>query len=209
MIGIFGGTFDPVHNGHLRVALELQQQLGIEEMRFIPSRQPPHRSMPQATDEQRLMMLQLALAGQPEFVIDQRELKREGPSYMVDTLASIRAEEKNESVCLILGDDAFTKLMGWHRWSRLIELAHIVIAHRPGHAFILEDELLSLYQRCLQEDVGSLHEVPSGRILRCEVTQLEISSMKIRDKLRDGLSVRYLLPEDVWSYLQQQHLYQI
>jgi nicotinate-nucleotide adenylyltransferase len=208
MIGVFGGTFDPVHHGHLRVALEIYQYLGLDEVRFIPCRQPPHRSMPQAGDEQRLMMLQLALAGQPEFVIDQRELQRDGPSYMVDTLASIRAEEVDVPLCLIIGVDAFAKLSGWHRWSRLIELAHIVVAHRPGHAFILEDELLSLYQRHQVDDAAMLGRAPAGHILRCPVTQLDIASNRIRDELASGRSVRYLVPDDVWAYIEKQGLYQ-
>jgi nicotinate-nucleotide adenylyltransferase len=208
MIGIFGGTFDPIHHGHLRVALELYQQLGLDEVRFIPCRQPPHRSMPQASDAQRLTMLQLALAGQSGFVIDQRELRREGPSYMVDTLASIRAEVGDVPVCLIVGADAFAKLSGWHHWMHLIELAHIVVAHRPGNAFLLEDELLTLYQRCQIDDPDELARAPAGHILRCQVTQLDISSVKIREELANGRSARYLLPEDVWAYIQEQGLYQ-
>jgi len=208
MIGIFGGTFDPVHHGHLRVALELYQLLGLEEIRFIPCRQPPHRSMPQGSDAQRLAMLQLALADQPGFVIDQRELWRDGPSYMVDTLASIRAEVADLPVCLIVGADAFAKLAGWHHWTQLIELAHIVVAHRPGNAFLLEDELLALYQRCQVDDARELSRAPAGHILRCQVTQLDISSVKIREELASGRSVRYLLPDAVWTYIQQQGLYQ-
>jgi len=207
MIGVFGGTFDPVHHGHLRVALELHQQLGFDEVRFIPCRQPPHRSMPRASDDQRLTMLQLALAGLPEFVIDQRELQRDGPSYMVDTLASIRAEEADTPLCLIVGADAFSKLSGWHRWTHLIELAHIIVAHRPGHAFILGDDLLDLYQRCQVADASRLATTPAGSILRCQVTQLDISSMVIREEIVNGRSVRYLLPYDVWTYIQQQGLY--
>jgi len=208
MIGIFGGTFDPVHHGHLRVALELYQQLGLDEVRFIPCRQPPHRSMPLASDAQRLAMLQLALSGQSGFVIDERELQREGPSYMVDTLTSIRAEVGDVPVCLIVGADAFAKLAGWHHWRHLIELAHIVIAHRPGNAFLLEDELLALYQRCQVDDAAELSRSQAGHILRCQVTQLDISSVKIREELANGRSVRYLVPEDVWAYIQQQGLYQ-
>lgn len=208
MIGIFGGTFDPIHHGHLRVALELYQQLSLDEVRFIPCRQPPHRSMPQANDAQRLAMLQLAIAGQAGFVIDERELQRDGPSYMVDTLASVRAEVGETPVCLIVGADAFAKLAGWHRWTQLIELAHIVVAHRPGNAFLLEDELLALYQQHQVEEAWRLAGVPAGHILRCQVTQLDISSVTIREQLASGHSVRYLVPEDVREYIQQQALYQ-
>ena len=207
MIGVLGGTFDPVHNGHCRIGLELYQQLGLDELRFVPCRQPPHRSMPQANDVQRLAMLQLAIAGQSEFVIDERELRRDGPSYMVDTLASMRAEEQETPLCLILGGDAFTALTSWHRWQQLVELAHLVVAHRPGVALMFEGELLDLYQRCCVDDPARLSERPAGKILLCPVTALDISSTMIREQMAMGGSARYLLPDDVWVYMQQQRLY--
>jgi len=207
MIGVFGGTFDPVHNGHCRIGLELCQQLGLDELRFVPCRQPPHRPMPVASDEQRLAMLQLAIAGQSDFVVDERELRRDGPSYMVDTLASIRAEEPDTPLCLVLGGDAFASLMGWHRWRQLIDLAHLVIAHRPGTALLFEGELLTLYQRCQVNDIAALHARTAGHILLCPVTQLDISSTLIREQQMSGASARYLLPDDVWVYMQQQRLY--
>jgi len=207
VIGILGGTFDPVHNGHCRIGLELYQQLGLDELRFVPCRQPPHRSMPQADDEQRLAMLQLAIAGQPEFVVDERELRRDGPSYMVDTLASIRAEEQDTPLCLVLGGDAFISLTSWHRWRQLIDLAHLVVAHRPGVALMFEGELLELYQRCRIDDVADLNAKSAGNILLHPVTALDISSTLIREQVANGGSARYLLPDDVWVYMQQQRLY--
>jgi nicotinate-nucleotide adenylyltransferase len=207
MIGIFGGTFDPVHNGHCRIALELCQQLDLDEVRFVPCGQPPHRGMPQASAEQRLAMLQLAIAGQPEFSIDECELRRDGPSYMVDTLAAIRGEEGDTPLCLLLGSDVFTGLTGWYHWRRLFELAHLVIAHRPGVELQAEGELLSLYQRCRGKDASSLRSRPAGYTLTCPVTQLDISSSGIRAELARGGNVRYLLPDDVWTYMRQQRLY--
>jgi nicotinate-nucleotide adenylyltransferase len=207
MIGVLGGTFDPVHNGHCRIALEIYQQLSLDELRFVPCRQPPHRSMPQAGGEQRLAMLQLAIAGQPEFIVDERELRRDGPSYMVDTLASMRAEEPDVSLCLILGGDAFAGLMSWHHWRQILDLAHLVIAHRPGAGLILEGELLEVYQRCQVRDVSALQASSAGRIFLCPVTQLDISSTRIREQQKGGGSARYLLPDDVWVYMQQQQLY--
>ncbi len=142
MIGIFGGTFDPVHFGHLRPALEVQQALGLDEVRFIPAGQPPHRDMPHATAPQRLSMLQTAIEDQPGFAADEREIQREGPSYMVDTLALLREELGQIPLCLILGYDAFLGLPAWHQWHRLIELAHLVITHRPGWNHADLDETL-------------------------------------------------------------------
>jgi len=207
MIGVFGGTFDPVHHGHLRIALELYQQLGLDELRFVPCRQPPHRAMPQASVEQRLEMLRLAIAGQSAFVIDERELLRDGPSYMVDTLSSIRAEMPDQAICLILGADAFGKLSSWHRWESLIELAHIVVAMRPGSPLMFDDAMLHRLRHCQVTDSALLKRALSGYVIQFQVPQLDISSMYIRGQLSAGLSARYLLPDTVWDYMQQQHIY--
>jgi nicotinate-nucleotide adenylyltransferase len=126
-IGLLGGTFDPVHNAHLRIALDVLEQLQLAEMRFIPSRQPPHRAQPGASPEQRLAMLQRAVQGQPGFIVDERELRRSGPSYMVDTLCSLRADFSETPLCLLLGLDAFRELHTWYRWQTIPELAHILV----------------------------------------------------------------------------------
>ena len=207
MIGIFGGTFDPVHNGHCRIALEICQLLDLDELRFVPCGQPPHRAMPKASAEQRLAMLQLAVAGQPEFSIDEHELRRDGPSYMVDTLSAIRSEEGDTPLCLILGSDSFAGLSDWHQWRRLFELAHLVIAHRPGKELQPEGELLQWYQRARCKDATILRSRSAGCVLPCPVTQLDISSSGIRAELSQGGNVRYLLPDDVWAYMRQQRLY--
>lgn len=132
MIGLLGGTFDPVHHGHLRIALEAKEALGLTEVRFIPCRQPPHRGDASATAQQRLDLLRLACGDMPGFAVDTRELERPGPSYMVDTLASLRAERGDEPLCLILGWDAFLGLPGWHRWQNLLDYAHLAVVQRPG-----------------------------------------------------------------------------
>src|SRR5210317_2209069 len=124
MIGVFGGTFDPIHFGHLRSALEICESLDLKEIRFIPCRIPPHRGEPVADPMQRMAMVRAALAGQPDMILDDREIKREGPSYMVDTLESLRSEFTTEPLCLVLGMDAFLGLSSWHRWKDLLTLAH-------------------------------------------------------------------------------------
>ncbi|MDP2325634.1 MAG: nicotinate (nicotinamide) nucleotide adenylyltransferase, partial [Gammaproteobacteria bacterium] len=139
-IGIFGGTFDPVHTGHLRTAHEFLAGLGLAEVRFIPSRLPPHRPPTVAPEALRLRMLEAALDGLPDFRVDDRELRRPGPSYMVDTLTSLRAEVGSQPLCLLLGLDAYLGIPAWHRFRELPELAHIVVARRPGFAGQIDGE---------------------------------------------------------------------
>lgn len=206
-IGIFGGTFDPVHFGHLRSALELLEQLPLAEIRFIPCRQPPHRRTPLATPAQRLALLQLAIAGELKFSVDKRELTRAGPSYTVDTLASIRAEEGDRPLCLILGTDSFRGLSSWHRWTELIELAHLLIMKRPGESLPGDGPPGQLLAARSVHSPACLEQQPAGLLLSLEVTQLDISATRIRAAIEAGRSVRYLLPDTVWESIQKQYLY--
>ncbi len=196
-VGILGGTFDPVHYGHLRTALELRECLGLEEVRFVPCRIPPHDKAPVATAEQRLAMLEAAVGDVPGFVVDERELARAGPSYSVDTLASMRAEFADRSLCLIVGMDAFAELTTWHRWEELLSLAHLVVAHRPGAEPPETDALRRLLERCRTRDPADLAASDAGRILLHTVTQLDISSSGIRECVARAESPRYLLPDAV------------
>jgi len=215
MIGIFGGTFDPVHYGHLRPALEIYTALDLDEMRFIPAAQPPHRQTPQASTIQRREMLELALADQPGFVLDDRELRREGPSYMIDTLVSLRDElGSSRPMCLVLGQDAFAGLDTWHRWQELSGVAHIVIAQRPilnpqrvDKQIALPQSLQGLLSENLVEHSSQLKAQPAGSLYRLEVTQLAISASAIRANCAHGNSCRYLLPEPVYQYIQHTGLY--
>jgi nicotinate-nucleotide adenylyltransferase len=209
-VGVFGGTFDPIHFGHLRPALELYEQLGLQRVHIIPCAVPPHRPQPHASAEQRLAMLELALTGQPELVIDTRELERSGPSYMADTLASLREEVGETPLCLLLGVDAFLGLPGWKRWEQLLELAHIVVAHRPGWQLQQENMPQALRQALSSrwlESASQLRECPAGRVWLQGVTQLAISATDIRERIAAGYSANYLLPATVWQYIQQQGLY--
>lgn len=208
MIGILGGTFDPVHYAHLRCALELQQSLGLEQVRFVPCRMPPHRGAPFATPEQRLAMLELAIADQAGFVADARELRREGPSYTVDTLASLREEFGSTPLCLILGMDAFLGLDTWHRWERLAGLAHIVAMRRPGRDVAAASApIRALLEERLVEEPQQLRHSPAGCVMLWTVTQIEISGTRIRDLVARGRNVRYLLPDRVLDYIRRERLY--
>ena len=208
MIGILGGTFDPVHIGHLRIALELYQTLPLNEIRFIPCGQPPHRGPPQATAGQRLTMLRMAIQDQQGFCIDERELQRQGPSYMIDTLSSLRDEFPDIPLCLILGLDVFREFDKWHRWLEIPAFAHIVVVHRPASDLPDDKGRVSelLEQRRIAKP-SELLERPAGAILPWPVRQLDISSTDIRSLIADDKSPRYLLPEQVYSYIQDEGLY--
>lgn len=209
-VGVFGGTFDPIHYGHLRPALELREQLALGEVRFIPASLPPHRGEPAATAQQRLAMLQLALQGSEAMRIDERELQRSGPSYMVDTLRSLREEVGRRPLVLLLGLDAFLGLPTWHRWPAIIELAHVAVATRPGwNSAQLQQyaELAQLWRDRHSDDVASLRHSPAGRIVLSEVTPLDISATKIRAALRQRRSPRFLLPDSVLDYIERNRLY--
>lgn len=209
MIGIYGGTFDPVHYGHLRTALEVGEALALEELRFVPCQIPPHRGTPGASAGQRLRMLREALAdSEPRLRIDPRELERPGPSYMVDTLESLRAELGKVPLGLILGMDAFLGLTGWHRWEALFDLAHIVVMQRPGYRPEWVPELQQQLAGRMTEQPEILRASQSGRVYCLTVTQLEISASRIRHVIASQRSARYLTPDAVLAVIREEHLYQ-
>ena len=195
MIGVLGGTFDPVHFGHLRPALEVMQAIGLAHVRFLPNRVPPHRETPWLNADNRLELLKTAIGDQPGFELDQRELKREGHSYMVDTLESLRNDFPSHPICLILGMDAFLGLKQWHQWQRIPELCHLVVTTRPG--FEISEDFIQQLPATPVTKASGLFEVAAGRILLQSVTQLDISASHIRAMLSKGQSVRYLLPDEV------------
>lgn len=216
MIGILGGSFDPIHIGHLRLALELYEDLGLQQVRLIPSGLPPHRAPPVASPTQRLYMLKAALIDAPGLYIDERELARSGPSYTIDTLTSLRAELGGVPLCLILGMDAFLSLNTWRRWREIITLAHIIVAQRPGYdARISKNEarslpgaeLASLIAERRTTNPQELANKPAGCILYWPVTQLDISSAHIRALIAAGKSPRYLVPDAVAVTIKSQGIY--
>lgn len=201
-----GGTFDPVHNGHLQTAREAAAQLGVDKVRLLPSRQPPHRASPGRLPEQRLAMLKLAVAGDSRLTIDDRELHRAGPSFTVDTLESLRKEVGcNVSVSMMLGLDAFALLPSWYRWQDVLRLVNVVVLARPG-AEDLSGELVDLIAERHQPP-SALRDIPSGALTRVQTTQLPISSTLIRADLQAGLNVYGSLPTAVIAYIREHHLY--
>lgn len=211
MIAIFGGTFDPVHFGHLRLAQELGSLIAADSVLFVPAGNPPHRAATVAPAQARVAMLERGLAGNPRFRLDQREIRKATPSYTIETLTELRAESGNTPLALLLGSDAFTALAGWHRWRELFDLAHIVVAHRPGPAADWRDHLPSQLgeetaQRLVQ-DAASLKNRPAGHILVHAITALDISASNIRRLICSRQSAQYLLPDSVIDYIQSEGLY--
>lgn len=205
MIGIFGGTFDPVHYGHIKPALSIKQALNLSQLRFIPNRIPPHREAPWLSAEQRLSLLKTALRDYSDIVIDERELDRDGPSYMVDTLASLRADMPGETLCLIIGMDAFFGINLWQRWRSIFDLCHLVVMTRPGFEpeTIAEHMPAGDYQFLRERmvlDINGITAESTGKILLKSVPQLDISSTRIRAKLSAGEDISQWMPEE--EYLQ-------
>ena len=211
LIGVLGGTFNPIHFGHLRMAQELADALKFSEVRFIPSAHPPHKTTPEVSAKHRATMVDLAISDNRTFVLDTRELERAGTSYTIDTLISLR-EDLGEDValCLIMGSDAFVHLSTWARWQELLNYCHIILVQRPNASKQpkLPDELALLLQDNYTENIGDLSENSAGYIHMQAITPLDISSTGIRNALKNQLSPRYLAPEKVIDYLLKHKLYQ-
>ncbi len=206
-----GGTFDPVHNAHLRTANDVAELLGVEQVRLLPCGEPAHREPPVATTAQRLAMLQYAVEGQRRFIIDTQELTRKGPSYMVDTAANLRRELGGECcICLMMGMDAFLGLPGWHEWSKIPGYLNLVVVERPGWQGALKQQkvLRMLLAQRQVYSVEALLAAPTGKILMVTVSQLPISASQIRTMIRVGESPHGLLPESVLALIEKEKIYQ-
>jgi len=206
-LALFGGTFDPVHYGHLRCADEARQKLGLNNLYLLPAGTPPHRGTPQATTKQRLEMLQLAQSEFSQLKIDDRETRRNGPSYMVDTLEELRTELPQKPLLLLIGQDAANHLHSWFHWEQLFELAHIVILTRPGAKAEYRSDLARKIQRRLSTDVQSLNHSVAGRVLYLEVTSIDVSATSIKSIIRLGRSPQSMLPSVVLDYINENQLY--
>lgn len=212
-IGILGGTFDPIHYGHLRLAQEVADKLRLAEVRFMPSGTPPHRSSPGAPAADRLAMVQLAVTGNSLFTVDPRETLRTGPGYTVDTLTAMREEVgAGQSLVLLLGADAFLELATWSRWHQLFTLAHVAVAYRPGFPVDtwqsrMPQPLAAEYNKRLMRQPLGVHTAPAGGIVVVPIAALDISATLIRDAMLAGSNPRYLLPEEIIKYIQEHDLY--
>jgi nicotinate-nucleotide adenylyltransferase len=206
-IALLGGTFDPVHYGHLRCAEEVRKKLGLENLYLLPAGSPPHRDTPTATVKQRLDMLQLACLEFPHLLIDDRETRRSGPSYMVDTLLEIRADFPDSPLILVVGQDAFNLLHTWFDWKRLFELAHIVVLTRPGTGVEYPSDLAIQVE---PRSLGVLKELlksRAGAVLRLEVEPIDVSATNIKRAMRTGHPVMSMTPAAVVEYIDKNGLY--
>ncbi len=204
MIGILGGTFDPIHFGHLRLAEEVREALGLEQVRFIPAFQPPHREAPHAAAPDRLAMLRLALQDNPRFLADTREYERGGPSWMVDTCASLREDFPTQALVLIMGMDAFNGFTRWRDWQGILARVHLAVASRPGVQAEGEAAKLLAERAC---PLPELALAPPGRIVEVAISALDISATRLRALCAQRHSIRYLLPEAVREYIHTHRLY--
>jgi nicotinate-nucleotide adenylyltransferase len=203
-LGILGGTFDPVHHGHLRIALDALEQLDLAEVRLIPLAHAVHRDQPETPAELRLAMLQAATAGHAGLVADDRELRRTGASYTVDTLRSLHAELPGRDLCLLLGDDAFAGFPDWRDPDGILQLANIAVLRRPGDSDPFTGDAGELMRA---RRVDALQPGIAGQIQIVGVTQLDIASSDIRARLRAGRQIDFLVPESVLAIIQRHGLY--
>jgi nicotinate-nucleotide adenylyltransferase len=212
-VGIFGGTFDPIHYGHLRLAEEIVEGAKLAEVRFTPSGTPPHRARPGASAADRVAMARLAVAGNDRFSVDDRETRRVGPGYTFDTLTELRSElGVSRPLALLLGADAFLELATWHRWRALFDLAHIVVAYRPGFPIDtwqarMPEPLAHEYAARHMHQPLAVHLAPAGGVAAVSMTGLDISATFVRNAVAAGASARYLLPDSVLDYIRSRGLY--
>lgn len=205
---IYGGTFDPVHHGHLRLAIEVRDRLGVDTISLVPCHIPPHRDETGATPDQRLELLRLAVAGEPGLQVDDRELRRQGASFTADTLRQLRDElGPDEPLAMVVGTDSFAGFDRWRDWQRIPELAHVVVVRRPGAPVSASGVPGKLLAERRASEPDRLHSRPAGCLLELEPPLLDISATAIRERIADGRSPRYLLPGSVWAEIRRQRLY--
>lgn len=214
LIGVLGGTFNPIHFGHLRLAQELADTLKLKEVRFVPAANPPHKDSPSVSAFHRAEMVKLAIADNPSFKLDERELHRAGASYTIDTLISLRSEigtrSDNIALCLMMGSDAFTRFNTWHRWQEILDYCHIILVQRPSITVQqqpLANELALLLQNHYTENVSDLSNQDAGFIHMQTITALSISSTAIRAAFKPNQTPRYLMPQIVIDYIAINKLY--
>lgn len=206
---LFGGTFDPIHFGHLHPVEALARLAGLQQVTLLPNNVPPHRPQPEASAAQRVEMIRLAIAGHPLFRLDQRELQRETPSWTVETLSELRQERGNQQpLAFIIGQDSLLSLHKWHRWQDLLTLCHLLVCKRPGYPAQMESaELQQWLDKHLAPNAAALHQQPAGLIFLADTPLVAISATEIRQRRQRGESCDDLLPAAVTAYIDREGLY--
>jgi len=206
-IGILGGTFDPVHIAHLRLAIEVQEHAALEQILFLPCKQPVHKETATASPPQRLAMLQLACADYPHFIIDEREITRLTPSFMIDSLTTLRRDYPTTPLCLLIGVDAFNQLHTWHRWQELSSYCHFIIVPRPSYNLVSEGAVAEFYKSTAISAVNLLHSALQGFCYYYPGLALDIAATAIRERLKQQMNVDFLIPKAVQEYIAKQNIY--
>ena len=205
---IFGGTFDPVHNGHLRMATEVAELLACDQVKLIPAGIPPHKAADQVAAHHRLAMLKLAVEGDDKLTVDDCELTRQGPSYSIDTVINMRATlGADTALSLCMGIDVFNQLHTWHRWQELTDYVNVIVMTRPGFNLPKDGKVFDWWHKRIAHDVGELFAAKKGRVMSVELTPLDISSSVLRRCIGEKKSVRYLVPKAVQKHIEQHQLY--
>jgi nicotinate-nucleotide adenylyltransferase len=203
MIGIFGGTFNPVHNGHIQLAKQALESLALDEVHFLPCANPVHRGAPQVSSSDRLNMIKLAIAGDDRLVANTLELDRGGASFMVDTLRQVREKSPNDSIGLLLGVDAFNNILSWKQPASILELVHLIVCRRPNIELNAD-----IFSNHWTQSVGSLTQEKFGHVLPLAIKQSSCSSTEIREQLSVSKPVISCLPNAVFEYIVNNHLYE-
>ncbi|RLM24034.1 nicotinic acid mononucleotide adenylyltransferase [Brenneria alni] len=209
LTAFFGGTFDPIHFGHLRPVTALAKIVGLKQIVLLPNNVPPHRAQPEASPQQRQYMVELAVEANPLFVVDDRELQRQQPSYTIDTLETLRAEKGSAApLAFIIGQDSLQTLHQWHRWQDILKVCHLLVCARPGYRSELETPALQQWLEAHQtQSTHALHRQSHGLIFLADTPLVTISATEIRQRRQQGLSCDDLLPPTVLRYINEQGLY--
>lgn len=206
-IGFLGGTFDPIHFGHLRPALEIREALSLQQLYLMPNHIAPHKSSSHASAKHRSEMVRLAVQSQPKITLDSRELNRSTPSYTIDTLKELKNEHPIRPICFIMGMDSLISFDTWHQWQEILNYCHLIISQRPGWHGKFNSRVQEVVDRCTSLNKQDLHHLPYGKIYFLTTSQLDISSTQIRRLLNNKISIDYLVPEAVNDYIKQHKLY--
>ncbi|WP_050570372.1 nicotinate-nucleotide adenylyltransferase [Dickeya chrysanthemi] len=209
LIAYFGGTFDPIHYGHLRPAAALAQEIGLQHVILLPNNVPPHREQPEASADQRKAMAELAVQDNPLFQVDGRELQRATPSYTIDTLEALRAEKGADTpLAFIIGQDSLLTLHRWHRWQEILDYCHLLVCDRPGYRRQLDTAELESWLAAHQtHEAARLHSQSHGLIYLAHTPLLSISATEIRHRRQQGIDCHDLLPDSVLKYIDTHGLY--